>query len=142
MKLNFGQIKLKQSLAFFVHLFTLFPFDLLNYFFMKYYISIEYGLGADPSTAGDVYSYGIMVLEMMTGKRPIDDVFDEGLNLHTYVRMALADQVVQIVDPRLLENDGYALDNVRNPRQAMTWMTSMVSVTYEDWSGMLHGVTT
>ena len=54
--------------------------------------------------------------------------YKEGLNLHTYVRMALPDQIVQIVDPRLLENEGYALDNVRSPIQAMTWMTSVVSV--------------
>lgn len=50
------------------------------------------------------------------------------IDIHTYVRMALRDQILQIVDPRLWENEGYALDNVRSPRQAMTWMTSVISV--------------
>jgi len=68
---------------------------------MENHFLIEYGRRAKESTAGDVYSYGIMVLEMMTGKRPTDNMFRESLNLHNYVRMALPDQIVQIVDPRL-----------------------------------------
>ena len=89
---------------------------------------LEYGLGAKESTAGDVYSYGIMVLEMKTGKRPTDNMFRESLNLHNYVRMALPDQIVQIVDPRVLQEDGSSLNNIRNPRQAMTWMNRLVSL--------------
>ncbi|XP_059626776.1 probable LRR receptor-like serine/threonine-protein kinase At3g47570 [Cornus florida] len=63
----------------------------------------EYGLGCEVSTKGDVYSYGILVLEMMTGKKPVDSVFKEGLDLHTFARMALPDHVMEIVDPTLLE---------------------------------------
>ena len=46
-------------------------------------------MGADASTMGDVYSYGILVLEMFTGRRPTDDMFKDGLNLHKFVKMAL-----------------------------------------------------
>lgn len=90
------------------------------------YAAPEYVPGADPSTAGDVYSYGIVVLEMMTAKRPTDAMFQEGLNLHTYVKMALPDEAVQIVDPRLLEDDGYAANVLKNPRQAVAWMNCVV----------------
>lgn len=38
------------------------------------------------STRGDVYSYGVMVLEIVTGKRPTDVIFQAGLNLHQWVK--------------------------------------------------------
>ncbi|XP_026437712.1 probable LRR receptor-like serine/threonine-protein kinase At3g47570 [Papaver somniferum] len=67
------------------------------------YVAPEYGMGSGVSTHGDVYSYGIMLLEMFTGKRPTDDMFENGFNLHNYGNMALVtDQVVQIVDPMIL----------------------------------------
>lgn len=43
---------------------------------------------------------------MVTGKRPIDLMFQEGLSLHSYARKALADGfLLQIVDPMLLNDD-------------------------------------
>lgn len=95
------------------------------------YAAPEYGLGSDPSTEGDVYSYGILLLEMMTGKRPTDEMFSEGLNLHTYVKTALPDNVMQIVDPSLLDNDDYMIIiDTRIPNQATIAqrITCMVSV--------------
>ncbi|XP_073359140.1 uncharacterized protein [Aegilops tauschii subsp. strangulata] len=50
------------------------------------YIAPEYGLGGHPSTEGDVYSFGVMLLEMITRKRPTDVLFQEGLTLHGWVR--------------------------------------------------------
>ncbi|KAI3881814.1 hypothetical protein MKW92_031417, partial [Papaver armeniacum] len=62
-----------------------------------------YGMGSEVSTNGDVYSYGIMVLELFTGKRPTDGMFTDGLSLHTFVKTALLrDRVMQIVDPTVL----------------------------------------
>ncbi|XP_022747953.1 probable LRR receptor-like serine/threonine-protein kinase At3g47570 [Durio zibethinus] len=49
----------------------------------------EYGMGSELSTKGDVYSYGILVLEMFTGKRPTNKMFKEGFNLHNFVVAAL-----------------------------------------------------
>ncbi|PWA78009.1 leucine-rich repeat protein [Artemisia annua] len=65
----------------------------------------EYGFGNEVSTSGDIYSYGILLLEMLTGKKPVDPMFEEGLSLHSYARSALADgYVLQIVD-RILLNE-------------------------------------
>ncbi|KAJ0705307.1 putative protein kinase RLK-Pelle-LRR-XII-1 family [Helianthus annuus] len=70
------------------------------------YAPPEYGLGNEVSTSGDMYSYGILLLEMLIGKKPVDPMFEGGLGLHSYARSALADGcVLQIVDPMLLNED-------------------------------------
>ncbi|KAM7469493.1 hypothetical protein LguiA_007676 [Lonicera macranthoides] len=66
------------------------------------YAAPEYGIGGAASKCGDVYSYGVLLLEMFTGRRPTDDMFKDGLNLHNYIKMALQEQGMQIVDQTLL----------------------------------------
>ncbi|KAG8090013.1 hypothetical protein GUJ93_ZPchr0011g27515 [Zizania palustris] len=72
------------------------------------YAPPEYGAGNMVSTHGDIYSYGILVLEIVTGKRPTDSKFIQGLNLHEYVELSLHDGIiVDVVDTQLsldLEN--------------------------------------
>ena len=43
-------------------------------------------MGTRASTRGDVYSFGVILLEIMTGVRPTDVQFDEGSSLHEWVR--------------------------------------------------------
>ncbi|XP_043725808.1 probable LRR receptor-like serine/threonine-protein kinase At3g47570, partial [Telopea speciosissima] len=66
------------------------------------YIAPEYGVGVDVSMHGDVYSYGILLLEMFTGKRPTHEMFKDNFNLHCWAQMALNDGVIAIIDPSLL----------------------------------------
>ncbi|KAJ0977529.1 hypothetical protein J5N97_013003 [Dioscorea zingiberensis] len=66
------------------------------------YVPPEYGVGCDVSVKGDVYSYGILLLEMFTGKRPTDNMFKEGTSLHSMARNAYPETVMQVVDPQLL----------------------------------------
>nr|XP_019704710.1 putative receptor-like protein kinase At3g47110 [Elaeis guineensis] len=66
------------------------------------YVAPEYGMGSKVSTQGDVYSYGILLLEMFTGLRPTDDRFKDGLDLHTFVKMAYPQHVMDILDQALL----------------------------------------
>ncbi|KAL5703653.1 non-specific serine/threonine protein kinase [Ranunculus cassubicifolius] len=71
------------------------------------YIPPEYGVGGKVSTQGDMYSYGILLLEMFTGKMPTNEMFKDGLNLYDFVSMALPNHVSEIVDASLfLETDG------------------------------------
>nr|GMD54496.1 probable LRR receptor-like serine/threonine-protein kinase At3g47570 [Ipomoea batatas] len=74
----------------------------LGYLDMQDNLFEEYGIGAKASTFGDVYSFGILLLEMFTAKRPTDDLFnDDCSSLCEYVEMALPGQVIEIVDPLL-----------------------------------------
>ena len=68
-------------------------------------MTAEYDLRNEVSTNGDIYSYGTLLLVMMTGISPIDPTFSEGLNLHNYAKAALPNNVIKIVEPKLLCND-------------------------------------
>lgn len=67
------------------------------------YTAPEYGMGNEVSTSGDVFSYGILLLEMFSGKRPTDEIFEDSLNLHTYMKAALPGKVEEILDPILVQ---------------------------------------
>ncbi|XP_043705123.1 putative receptor-like protein kinase At3g47110 [Telopea speciosissima] len=69
------------------------------------YVAPEYGMGAEVSTSGDVYSYGILLLEMFTKRKPTDEAFEDGMNLHTFCKKALTDNVIDIIDPLLLPKE-------------------------------------
>ncbi|XP_038994374.1 probable LRR receptor-like serine/threonine-protein kinase At3g47570 isoform X1 [Hibiscus syriacus] len=62
------------------------------------YIPPEYGMGKEISTHGDVYSYGIVLMELFTGKRPTDSMFTGKLSLGEPVKTAMPDHVAEIVD--------------------------------------------
>ncbi|KAK2636943.1 hypothetical protein Ddye_031735 [Dipteronia dyeriana] len=66
------------------------------------YVAPEYGMGNEVSMPGDVYSFGILLLEMFTGKRPTDSLFNDGITLHEFAKMALSERVLEIVEPTLL----------------------------------------
>jgi serine/threonine protein kinase len=65
----------------------------------------EYGLGGKASTSGDVYSFGILLLEMFIAKKPTDEIFKEGLSLNKFVSDMDEKQLLNVVDQRLLSGD-------------------------------------
>ncbi|XP_059627082.1 probable LRR receptor-like serine/threonine-protein kinase At3g47570 [Cornus florida] len=71
------------------------------------YMPPEYGMRSEVSTSGDVYRYGILLLEMFTGKRLTDVIF---------AKTALPDKVIRIADSVLLQlgEEGEASTSTNN----------------------------
>ncbi|KAK9029565.1 hypothetical protein V6N11_026678 [Hibiscus sabdariffa] len=63
------------------------------------YIAPEYGMGKRASTQGDVYSFGVLLLEIVSGRRPTDD--DKGSSLHEWVKSHYPHKLESIVKQAL-----------------------------------------
>ncbi|WZZ38924.1 hypothetical protein YC2023_035183 [Brassica napus] len=73
-----------------------------NLFDMTY--GAEYAMGGEISVHGDVYSFGILILEMFSGKRPTDEMFGGDLTLRSCIRSALPEQGLDVADESVLHN--------------------------------------
>ncbi|XP_052138099.1 receptor kinase-like protein Xa21 [Oryza glaberrima] len=67
------------------------------------YIAPEYAGGGRASTFGDVYSFGIVVLEMITGKRPTDPMFKDGIDIVSFVESNFPRQIFDAIDAHIIE---------------------------------------
>ncbi|KAF8410146.1 hypothetical protein HHK36_002668 [Tetracentron sinense] len=67
------------------------------------YIPPEYGMGGKLSSRGDVYSYGVMLLELFTGKSPTHESFGGGISLTKWVQSAFPTNIMEVLDPELLQ---------------------------------------
>ncbi|KAL5772963.1 hypothetical protein ACOSQ2_012887 [Xanthoceras sorbifolium] len=65
------------------------------------YIAPEYGMGKRASTQGDVYSFGVLLLEIATGRRPTDVLFQDGSSLHEWVKRQYPYRLEPIVEQAL-----------------------------------------
>ncbi|XP_042033012.1 receptor kinase-like protein Xa21 isoform X2 [Salvia splendens] len=84
------------------------------------YAAPEYGSEGKVSTSADVYSFGIMLLEMFTRKKPTDDMFGGEMSLKEWVGEALqANDINQVLAPALLPEQD------RNFDMKMNWLTSV-----------------
>ncbi|GAU46561.1 hypothetical protein TSUD_190860 [Trifolium subterraneum] len=69
------------------------------------YAPPEYGVGSQVSAQGDVYSFGILLLEILTRRKPTDEMFTNGMNLYSFVKVSLPDKLLEIVDSTLLPRE-------------------------------------
>ncbi|XP_057964772.1 LRR receptor-like serine/threonine-protein kinase RGI2 [Malania oleifera] len=63
------------------------------------YIAPEYGYMMKITEKSDVYSYGVVVLEVLTGKQPIDPTIPDGLHIVDWVRQRRGG--IEVLDPSL-----------------------------------------
>ncbi|XP_043694525.1 probable LRR receptor-like serine/threonine-protein kinase At3g47570 [Telopea speciosissima] len=103
------------------------------------YTAPEYGMGGRATIKGDVFSYGILLLEMFTGKRPTDQMFTDDLNLHNFAKAALPVNIMQILHPTLLpkeehseESEDDAINKTKGPshrtNKLQDCMTSIIEI--------------
>lgn len=83
----------------------------------------EYGMGERVSIMGDVYSFGILLLEIFTEKKPTDKLFQENLNLHHFVKITLPDRAMDILDNSALCEEATG--------KAKTWHEGWKNLTLE-----------
>ncbi|GLJ28628.1 hypothetical protein SUGI_0564190 [Cryptomeria japonica] len=74
------------------------------------YIAPKYGLDGSVSIRGDVYSFGVLILEMVTRKRPSDDMFVGDMSLDKWVKSAFPNRLPEIVDSELLKDVNENMD--------------------------------
>lgn len=87
----------------------------------------EYGMRAEVSTQGDAYSYGILLLEMLTGKRPTDHMFSDGLSLHDFCERALPERLMDIIDKCMLSKDPHD-EETTSMNQTKKCLSSMIRI--------------
>ncbi|GLT83945.1 hypothetical protein SLE2022_022080 [Rubroshorea leprosula] len=93
------------------------------------YVAPEYGMSNKISKYGDVYSFGILLLEMITGKRPTDSIFKDSITIHQFVKTRLPERVIDIIDPSLLQEVQDAKNSkARKMRKGVGVLESLLAV--------------
>ncbi|KAL3038601.1 hypothetical protein AAZX31_01G142100 [Glycine max] len=76
-----------------------------------------------------MYSFGILVLEMLTGIRPTDEFFEDGQNLHKFVENSFPNNLLKILDSSLVPKQGQAaIEEVNNSNLTPTVEKCLVSL--------------
>ncbi|KAH9723307.1 protein kinase domain-containing protein [Citrus sinensis] len=69
------------------------------------YMAPEYGSEGIVSTKCDVYSYGVLLMETFTRKKPTDEMFIGEMSLRDWVNKSLSGELTQVIDANLARDE-------------------------------------
>ncbi|XP_059668868.1 probable LRR receptor-like serine/threonine-protein kinase At3g47570 [Cornus florida] len=78
------------------------------------YMAPEYGSAGIVSAMADVYSYGILLMETFTRKKPTDDLFLGELSLKHWVCESFPSEMLEVVDANLLRGEEENFASTKN----------------------------
>ncbi|KAB8114397.1 hypothetical protein EE612_053788 [Oryza sativa] len=110
--------------------------------------------GGQVSTASDVFSFGVVLLELFIRRRPTDDMFKDGLSIAKHVEVNFPDRILEIVDPQLQqeldlcqetpmavkEKGVHCFRSVLNIGLCCTKPTPSERISIQEASAKLHGI--
>ncbi|XP_030958704.1 receptor kinase-like protein Xa21 [Quercus lobata] len=80
--------------------------------FLHYFLKL---LSFLASACGDVYSFGILLLEIIIAKKPTDGIFQEGLSINKFISEVHESKILDIADPRLFkDNESFSQSSSTN----------------------------
>ncbi|KAL8041012.1 hypothetical protein ABFX02_10G137200 [Erythranthe guttata] len=98
------------------------------------YIAPEYGSDGTVSTKGDVYSYGIMLMEVLTRRKPTDELFGENRSLRHWVKAAYnTNSLIEVIDANLFqeEENGLLLLKINSHHNIITCLSSVIELSLD-----------
>ncbi|XP_062181743.1 putative receptor-like protein kinase At3g47110 [Phragmites australis] len=107
------------------------------------YVAPECAGGAQVSTATDVYSFGVVLLEIFIRRRPTDDMFKDGMSIAKFTEVSFPDDVLQIVDPQLLQELDICketLQSVLSIGLCCTKTSPSERISMQEVAAKLHGI--
>ncbi|XP_019160238.1 PREDICTED: probable LRR receptor-like serine/threonine-protein kinase At3g47570 [Ipomoea nil] len=69
------------------------------------YMAPEYGSAGIISSMGDVYSFGILLMEVFTRRKPTDEMFHGDFTMKKWVSDSMPDAIMEIVDSNLVTGE-------------------------------------
>jgi serine/threonine protein kinase len=68
-----------------------------------FFLLSEYAYTLKVNEKSDIYSFGVVLMELLTGKRPIEAEFGDGVDIVQWVRRKIQtkDGILDLLDPRM-----------------------------------------
>ncbi|XP_015697759.1 LRR receptor-like serine/threonine-protein kinase EFR [Oryza brachyantha] len=118
------------------------------------YVAPECSECGQVSPTSDVFSFGVVLLEIFIRRRPTDDMFKDGLSIAKYTEINFPDRILEIVDPQLQQElDPYqetstaveekglqCLRSVLNIGLCCTKLTPRERITMQEVAAKLQGI--